>query len=288
MKIVTHNGHFHTDELMAVATLLRKFPDAEVVRSRDEAAINSADIAVDVGQIYAPDKMCFDHHQPEGAGVRENGIPYASFGLIWGKYGAEISGGDEEAKIIEERLVLPVDAEDNGIHFSTPLLPGTSEYSIGDFVESFALGSKRLDDYEKGFFQVLPILKQLLMREITNAEQTVSDWREVEKIYNDSEEKKIIVLPSSMHWKKVLIPTEALYVISFRQDNKWGVRAVPKEFHSYEVKKPFPQEWAGLSGEALAKVSGVSDAQFCHNGRWLANAGSKEGAVKLAEKALNQ
>ena len=46
MKIATHSGHFHADELMAVAALLLKFPDAEVVRTRDEEAIKQADIAM--------------------------------------------------------------------------------------------------------------------------------------------------------------------------------------------------------------------------------------------------
>jgi len=36
----------------------------------------------------------------------------------------------------------------------------------------------------------------------------------------------------------------------------------------------------------LAKVTGVPDATFCHNGRFLAVAKSKEGALKLAEIAL--
>ena len=94
MKIVTHNGHFHTDELMAVAVLLLKFPDAEVVRTRDEKIIKQADIAVDVGQIYDPASTRFDHHQPGGARKRENGIPYASFGLVWKEYGVELNEKD--------------------------------------------------------------------------------------------------------------------------------------------------------------------------------------------------
>ena len=91
MKIVTHSGSFHQDELFAVAALLFIFPDAEVIRTRDDAVIKSADIAVDVGGIDDPNKERFDHHQEGGAGKRANGIPYASFGLVWKKYGEIIT-----------------------------------------------------------------------------------------------------------------------------------------------------------------------------------------------------
>jgi uncharacterized UPF0160 family protein len=41
-----------------------------------------------------------------------------------------------------------------------------------------------------------------------------------------------------------------------------------------------------LKDEELQKISGVSDATFCHRGLFLAGAKSKEGAIKLAEIAL--
>jgi len=36
----------------------------------------------------------------------------------------------------------------------------------------------------------------------------------------------------------------------------------------------------------LQKITGVSDAFFCHKGLFLAVTGSKESAIKLAELAL--
>src|SRR3989338_1890434 len=153
MRIVTHNGHFHADELLAVATLLIKFPDAEVVRSRDEAVIGSADIVVDVGLSYDPAKFQFDHHQVGGAGVRENGVPYASFGLIWKEYGEEIAGGSEEARIIEEKLAMPIDAGDNGVDLYQPTIGDVREYSLGDFFESFVEQAESMEDYDRNFFE---------------------------------------------------------------------------------------------------------------------------------------
>ena len=47
----------------------------------------------------------FDHHQKGGAGERENGIRYASFGLVWREHGEALAGGAEAAAAIDERLV---------------------------------------------------------------------------------------------------------------------------------------------------------------------------------------
>src|SRR3989344_9579 len=286
MKIVTHSGYFHTDDLLAVATLLLKYPEAEVIRSRDEEVIESADIVVDVGQKYDASSMRFDHHQPSGAGVRDNGIPYASFGLVWKEFGEEVAGGKDEAKIIEDKLIVAVDATDNGVDLYTLLFKNTREYSLGDFFYSFVGEAETLEDLDKVFFEVLSLAKDLLRREIESAKRTADDWREVLKIYDESANKEIIILPANKHWKKILIPTETLFVISPRPDGQWGARAVPKAINSFELKSPFPASWAGLKGGDLSSVSGVSDAVFCHRDIWLANAKTKEGAIALAKIAL--
>ena len=93
MKIVTHSGSFHQDELFAVAALKMIYPDAEIIRTRDPKIIVSGDIVVDIGGISDPEKNRFDHHQDGGAGKRHNGMPYASFGLVWKKFGRQICGG---------------------------------------------------------------------------------------------------------------------------------------------------------------------------------------------------
>ena len=85
MKIVTHNDRFHADDVCTMAILRIYFGEkiTEVIRTRNEQIIQSADIVFDVGHIYNPDTNRFDHHQTEGAGKRDNGIPYAACGLVW-------------------------------------------------------------------------------------------------------------------------------------------------------------------------------------------------------------
>lgn len=287
MKIVTHSDSFHLDDLFAVAATLIKYPDAEVIRSREPSVVEQADIVIDVGQVLDPDKLRFDHHMPGGAGSRENGIPYASFGLVWKEWGAELSGTEEVAKLVEEKLVMPIDAKDNGVEISKPIFENIRDYTISDYIYSFNTESDSEEDLNKTFFQVLPIAQDLLRREIKTAQVMVREWVEVKRIYDMSDDKEVIVLPIPMAWKKVLIPTEAKFIVSQRLDGTWQARAVPAALGSFEVKKPLPNAWAGLEGEALAKVTGVEDATFCHKNSWLAGAQTKEGALELAHKALN-
>ncbi len=285
MKIVTHSGHFHADELLAVAMLLRKFPDAEVIRSREQAVIDSGDYVVDVGLVYDPDKNRFDHHQTEGAGKRPNGIPYAPTGLVWKKFGVELAGGEEEAQLIDEKLLMSVDSLDNGVDVYKRILDGVDPYTIGDFFESFGKVTNTEEEMEQAFFEALRVAQALVEREIISAKKSVAEWREVRKIYDESVDKRIILLPVHMHWKRTLIPTEAVFVV-YPADNKWRVQSVPSRRGLFDKKVTMPSSWRGLSGEGVAKASGVPDAYFCHRDGHLAGAQSKEGAIRLAEIAL--
>lgn len=286
MKIATHNGSYHTDEIFAVAALLKKFPGSEIIRSREESVIKSADIAVDVGLEYDPLRLKFDHHMPGGVNGRENGIPFASFGLVWKEYGEEIAGTKEAQEIIEETLVYPIDAIDNGVAFSKPMVEGLHEYTIGDYLKSFSYKADTLQELDEAFVEALEVARDVLEKELAAAQEKVVAWKKVREIYESSNDKRIIVLPETIPWKKILIPTEAMFVITKRYDGTFQARAVPAALNSFELKKPFPKEWGGKSDEDLRKISGVDDATFCHKDLFLAGSESQEGAIKLADLAL--
>ncbi len=68
MRVATHPGGFHADDVFAIAALRLVHGDLEVVRSRDPEVLAAADLRVDVGGRYAPATGDFDHHQRGGAG----------------------------------------------------------------------------------------------------------------------------------------------------------------------------------------------------------------------------
>ncbi|OHA18941.1 MAG: hypothetical protein A2836_03420 [Candidatus Taylorbacteria bacterium RIFCSPHIGHO2_01_FULL_45_63] len=289
-KIVTHNGSFHPDDVFSVAALSLLFKgNIEVVRTRDPKLVKTGDIVLDVGGEYDEKRNRFDHHQTGGAGERQNGIPYASFGLIWKHFGEKLVGDSGVARMIDEKLVQPIDASDNGyVVSSKEITPNIFSYTIDDAIFVFNPTWKEQREEDIIFPKVVEIAETILEREITKARAKKEAWQFVLATYTTATNKRIIVLDHEYPWKEVLIQfPEPLFVIYPNATNgTWGAVAVRKSLNSFENRKSFPAVWAGLRDSALAEVSGVPDAIFCHNKLFLAVAKSKEGALALAKEAL--
>jgi len=67
-----------------------------------------------------------------------NGIPYASFGLVWKEYGQALTGNIESAKFIDEQLVQGIDGADNGV-LNKVADNGVYCYSVIDIISSMSL-----------------------------------------------------------------------------------------------------------------------------------------------------
>ena len=78
-----------------------------------------------------------------------------------------------------------------------------------------------------------------------------------------------------------------MYFIRPLSENEgWSVVAVRDDLNSFVNRKDLPSIWGGKKDGEFAKISGVSDAIFCHKNLFLAVTNSKEGAIKLAELAV--
>lgn len=292
MKIITHSGNFHPDDVLAVASLLLLYPDAEVVRTRDEEIINSKgpeDIVLDVGGKYDPSELRFDHHQTGGAGARKNGIPYAALGLIWKEYGAKIAGSERAAMTIEEKIVWQVDSGDNGIdvykRFRTDLKPYLFEGAIISHMLTWEEKGRNIDE---AFMEAVHFVTPVLKREIIKSNAFINGENKVIEAYERATDKRLILLDNSYAWKDVITRyPEPLYVVmNDGVQATWAVSAIRKDAASYQNRKSFPESWAGKTGSELAAITGVPDAYFAHKNRFLVIANSKEGALQLAKLAL--
>jgi len=292
IKIATHNKHFHPDDVFAVAALsiLLKEPFS-VVRTRNPLIIKSADYVVDVGGEYDAEKNRFDHHQKGGAGTREDGIPYASFGLVWKKYGASICGSEEIAGMIEKKIVEPTDAEDNGVDIIKPLFEGVYPYSCFRVISSLNPTWKERDnDRNKLFAKATQFAKELILRELEIARHFVEGREFVERAYDSAEDKRLIILDNEYSWKEVINNyKEPLFMIEPNfEAGTWEIIAVRSDINSFKNKKDMPASWGGKGDEELALETGVSDAVFCHRNLFIAAARSKEGAIKLVKMAIEK
>ncbi len=292
---VTHNGAFHADDLFATATLsILNNGNIKIIRTRDPKMFAKGDYVYDVGGENDPERNKFDHHQKGGGGVRENGIPYASFGLVWKKYGEQICGSKEVSEYIDRKIAQPVDSIDNGYDVSTPIYKGVSEYSISSILKAFYPTWKEdagiVDDV---FINEVKRLIPLLKREIKVAKDEVEGKKIIMDDYNNSTDKRIVILSKPFHRylvKDVLpnLPEPIYYVCPSGHSDTWKVETVSVNPQTMESRKLFPESWRGYTNEdpRLKEVTGIQDMIFCHQSGYLAHLKTKEGAIALAEKAL--
>lgn len=124
IKIGTHNGRFHADEV--IATQLLQFilendhrpSEIELVRTRDQKVIDKCDMVVDVGKIYDHEKHRYDHHQEscQETFSPTTPIPLSSAGLIWRHYGQQfitIYLEKYHPEIYQESLLNGAEKENN-------------------------------------------------------------------------------------------------------------------------------------------------------------------------------
>ncbi len=282
--IATHNGNFHADDVFSVAALKSIFPAAKLIRTRDLEQMAKADIVLDVGGEYDPDRDRFDHHQRGGAGERENGTPYSSFGLVWQKYGLEICQGNQDvANAVDKGLVTAIDAIDCG-HVKEVYQGITLSQTIGMFNPTWQEESR----FDACFDEAVEFATRVLTRFIASANGGISAKVIVAEAIEKAEDPRVIVLEKYTPWKRTVhaLSEEALYMVYPSQTGQWRIQTVPVEPGSFENRKPLPIAWAGLSDQELQAATGVDDAMFCHNGLFIAGADSFAGVMKMASMAL--
>lgn len=293
--LITHDGAFHADDLFAAATLsILNNGNVKIIRTRNPEIFKKGDYVFDVGGENDPDRDKFDHHQKGGAGQRENGIPYSSFGLVWKKYGEQICGDKEVADFIDRKIVMPVDAIDNGIDVSTSVFKDISDYSISAILKAFyPTWKENSSEVDKIFLNEVQKLIPLLQREIKVAKDEVEGKKLIIEDYNKSADKRIIILSRPFHRylvRDVLpnFPEPIYYICPSGHSNEWKVETVSMNPQTMDSRKLFPEEWRGyLDGdEKLKKITGISDVIFCHKSGFLCHLKTKESAIALAEKAL--
>lgn len=309
MVIVTHNGKFHADDAWAVAVLNVLFPGCDLVRTRDTATIEAADFAVDVGGIWDPAAGRFDHHQKGFSGVRPTGVPYASAGLVWREYGGRCVAAlaaehcsvalsaeraQEIAYGIDADIVQYLDLSDVGAAKSAPGGYGLSAVISGfnpNWLDEQRLGyDGAADDYRlEQFRRAIALLTDILVNAVKYRVGTLLAVDQVRKAEVLEGGAVLFLENGALPWGQVVrkeMP-KVLFVISHSLgERRYMLHTVPASTESFKARADLPEAWAGLRDEELAAVTGVPDAIFCHNGRFIAAVRSYEGARTMALQAL--
>lgn len=291
MLVATHDGSFHADEVFAIAALGLLGEPIEVVRTRDPEVVARADLRVDVGFRDDAGTGDFDHHQREFDSVRDNGVRFASFGLIWRVFGTQVCEGDPEvAAAVDVSLVQAVDANDTGQQLTRSLIDGVRPMTANAIIGGFnARWDETLSgEQERARFDAAVALAQgILERELASAASGQRAQQIVRSAITAATDPRVVELPVNAPWKQVLVPEapDALFVI-YPKRQGFGLEAVPRELGSFENRRDLPGAWGGREGADLVAVTGVQDALFCHAKRFLAVARSREGVERLVALAL--
>lgn len=311
MVIVTHSGKFHADDAWAAAVLNIVFPGCDIIRTRDPATIVAADFAVDVGGIWDPASGRFDHHQKGFDGARQSGVPYASAGLVWREYGARCVGilaaehagyqlpadkAREIANAIDTDIVQYLDLSDVGAAKSAPGSYGLSAVISGyntNWLDEQRLGyGEALEAYRMAQFRrAMAVLADSMVNAVKYRVGAMLAVEQVRQAQVLADGRLLFLENGALPWSQLVrkeMP-KVLFVLSHSiAEQRYMLHTVSLNAESFDARADLPEAWAGLRDAELAAVTGVPDAGFCHNGRFIASAKSYEGAYAMALLALKE
>ncbi|MEP5213004.1 MYG1 family protein [Sulfitobacter pontiacus] len=304
--LVTHSGGFHADEVLSSVILTRLFPDATLVRSRDAKWITPGEdrIIYDVGREFDAARQIFDHHQKpvplraQEEDAEEDPSPYSSFGLIWAHYGMDYL---RQLEVPEEHLdgifasfdrgfVLPIDLMDNGVMNPGQAGPMLAGLTLPALIESL---KPVFDDTTEGaddlaFQNALAMARGLIEASIRRKAAKRRAEAMVTDAITAAGEGRVLELPMGMPFRSAVDATGAdhLWFVVHPRGDDWTLTTIRVGSDTFENRADLPEAWAGLTDAALEDASGVKGAKFCHNGRFIAVADSRDGALKMAELAV--
>lgn len=308
--VVTHNGLFHADEGFGVAflSLLLGSDSVRVVRTRNLAEIEQADIALDVGGIYDNNKFRYDHHQREFTDVHEGtSVKLAACGLIWKNFGTCVITKlhpelDTEQVMtlwqsVDETICRPVDMQDNGQNNFKIEGAEAQALTISMMVSSFNQQDIYSPAQDEAFLRVVKILKEYVLNFLRAGANKLQLLKEAEEAVKAQLGSKVLVLDKFLPYREVVLKANAeeggqFDLVTYPAKGQWNIQTVPvddtaENFYSQRVS--LPQRLWGLTGpDASKETLGGSALVFCHKTGFLAavKADSADAARKAAEAVI--
>lgn len=258
--VFTHGGKFHADDVFSYA-LLRMIHPGLLVRRGNEVPQDFSGIVFDIGG------GAFDHHGSEEK-KRENGVPYASLGLLWQQLGAAVLGDEKQAEKFDFRFIQPLDLNDN---------TGEPD-AIASLIADFNPVWDAKEDTDAAFLRAADFAEQILARKFSYIKSNMRADDAV-KPYLAQAEDGILVMDTYVPWKKAVEKEEGIAFVVF-PSNRGGYCAMGvKDPILKETKCPFPTAWYGKRDKELQEISGIASMRFCHKTGFMLSADEKEDAI---------
>ena len=265
-KGFTHGGTFHADDVFSAALLKLLNSDIKIERGF-KVPENYDGIVFDIGLGE------FDHHQSNNE-IRENKIPYASFGKLWQAFGNRLVS-EKSVESIDKFFIQGLDESDNTGCYNALAIAISSYNPTWNSKENPTL------KFEDAVEFATKILSNIIERE--KSKELAQEI--VEEAIDKAADKNIIILPYYVPAVETLIPTDAKFFIFPSNRGGYNIQVVPQEIGDQTAKIDFPESWAGKN--ELDKISNIKTLTFCHNARFLCATDTLEDAIKVAVTALD-
>lgn len=307
--IAVHDGTFHSDDALAVFFLrqLPAFSGARVLRTRDADAIAGADAVCDVGGVFDPKAMRFDHHQKDCKELfLESHIPLASCGMVYREFMREINKAllaangrnvDKHIDYVCERMyflfVQEIDAIDNGVEqYPEDAVPLYQLHTtISERIRMMNECAEFEDAVELIGSEYLNRLLNFVDTEIPLIDMSKKAFSD--RFSVDSSGKIVLFdvfckaenfLKRLEKESKIKQDKQLLYIVNPRTGGNWMIYAIGTG-RQFESRKSLP--FKGLRDEELSKACGIPGGIFVHKSGFLAAFKTKEQALSFAKLALN-
>lgn len=220
-----------------------------VVRTRNaehlEAACANPDVLViDVGGAYEASQKNFDHHQGSMTETWEDGTPLSSTGLVWRWLKAQglLAIDDTEQLELEETLIRPLDAHDNG----------QEEFDVAGVCEDFNRLGSDSDTQMQQFQKALGYMREVWVNHRFKAVARAQARPVFAQAWQAAQERaeRFVVLEESMAYPdgtgllKSISQGEALLLAIPGKGARYSVISVP-ETDRFSIKCPLPEAWRG-------------------------------------------
>lgn len=264
-NIYTHGGIFHADDVFAYAAIkLAGIVGALKRVNYLPTDISDADIVFDIGGGK------FDHHQ-NNSEIRENGVPYAAFGLIVREYKAELSLDDDTYNYLDATFIQKIDAYDNGINEEPNILSNAISCFIPTWEEPDA-------DMDVAFVKASDIAVEILRREIVSAHSITAVKKIAESLTADDVFHHTVFLDRYMPISGYLREFADVEWIAFpSKRGGWQIASVPGV--DVRNKALMPEQFRGNTN--LPK-----GMHFCHKAGFIAGFDTEEDARAFAAEWL--
>lgn len=290
-NLITHGGVFHADDVFATVILSKLLGTARVCRTFKVPtdAVSNGVIVYDIGW------GSYDHHQKGGNGAIENGIPYASVGLIWRDFGGDLLTGftDEEAwhiwKYVDHFLISGIDAVDNGD------LP-KREYPVQDMNVSRIISEFNPDwdsneTPDEAFLRAVVFAEIIFNNTLAKAISEAKAGSLVEKAIETSVDG-VLVLDEFMPWQHQLFSSsnekarDIKFIVYPSNRGGYNWQTVPLVPGGREYRKVVPVAWRGASVKFLRECTGAPTASFCHSAGFIGGAETLEDTIAMVKCAM--